>query len=62
MTTIKKLTSKFIKDESGASFLEYTVLLGIILVASIVTIQAVGLWAANQWAALNDIVNAAPAT
>ena len=58
MTTIKKMATRFMKDDSGASFLEYTVLLGIILVASIVTIQAVGQWAAGQWTALNNVLNA----
>jgi len=44
-------------DKSGAAFIEYTVLLGVILVASIATIAAVGLWAANRWVALNTAVN-----
>ena len=45
------------EDKSGASFIEYTVLLGVILVASIATISAVGIWAAGQWTALNTAVN-----
>ena len=60
MNTIKKMAGRFLKSEDGASFLEYTVLLAIILVASILTIRAVGTWAASQWTFLNDTVNAAP--
>ncbi len=58
MSTIKAMTTRFLKDEDGASFLEYTVLLAIILVASILTIRAVGEWANGQWSALNTILNA----
>lgn len=54
MSVIKSYAKKFLKDDAGASFLEYTVLLAIILVASIVTIRAVGQWAGQQWTALNN--------
>ena len=42
------------KDEDGAALLEYTVLLGILLVAVIVVITAVGSWISNEWVALNS--------
>ncbi len=58
MSVVKNVVTKFLRDERGASFLEYTVLLGIILVASILTIRAVGDWANTQWSALNTILNA----
>lgn len=58
MTKVKALIAKFRKDEEGASFLEYTVLLGIILAVSIVTIRAVGQWANGQWTFLNGQLNA----
>ena len=57
MSDIKLKAVKFFKDEQGASFLEYTVLLAIILVASILTIRAVGDWAGGQWSALNTVMN-----
>ncbi len=57
MNTIKAMTTRFLKDDAGASFLEYTVLLAIILVASILTIRAVGNWAADQWSALNTVLH-----
>jgi pilus assembly protein Flp/PilA len=39
-------------DESGAALIEYTVLLGILLVAVIVTIGLVGTWVSTEWTAL----------
>jgi Flp pilus assembly pilin Flp len=44
-------------DRSGAAFIEYTVLIGIILAVSIGLISAIGLWANTQWTALNTAVN-----
>ncbi|MBR1251474.1 Flp family type IVb pilin [Bradyrhizobium sp. AUGA SZCCT0169] len=46
--TLKKLA----KDEEGAALIEYTVLLGIMLVAVIATIVLVGGWIGTQWTAL----------
>ena len=40
------------EDKSGASFIEYTVLLGVILAVSIGVITGVGTWAAGRWALL----------
>ncbi len=39
-------------DEEGAALIEYTVLLGILLVAVIATIGWVGGWVGGQWGAL----------
>jgi pilus assembly protein Flp/PilA len=44
---------KLLKDEEGAALVEYTVLLGIMLVAVIATIVAVGGWINTKWTALN---------
>jgi len=44
---------KFARDESGAALIEYTVLLGILVVAVIATIGAVGTWVNGRWTALN---------
>ena len=41
------------KDEEGAALIEYTVLLGILVVAVIAIIVAVGGWINGKWAALN---------
>jgi pilus assembly protein Flp/PilA len=37
------------KDEEGGSLLEYTVLVGIMLVTVIATIIVVGQWVSLQW-------------
>ena len=39
-------------DEEGAALIEYTVLLGIMLVAVIATIILVGGWITTQWTTL----------
>ena len=44
--------TKFGKDEDGAALIEYTVLLGIMLVAVIASIVFVGGWIGTQWANL----------
>jgi pilus assembly protein Flp/PilA len=40
------------RDEEGAALVEYTVLLGIMLVAVVATIGLVGGWVNTKWAAL----------
>jgi len=45
------------KDEEGAALVEYTVLLGILLIAVIATIVAVGAWVNGRWTALNTAIN-----
>ena len=45
------------RDEGGAALIEYTVLLGILVVAVIATIVAVGGWINGQWTALNSAIN-----
>jgi len=44
---------QFANDEDGAALIEYTVLLGIMLVAVVATIGLVGTWIGGQWIALN---------
>jgi pilus assembly protein Flp/PilA len=52
VNTLKTFFIDLRDDEDGASFLEYTVLLGIILAVTITTIVAVGGWAGDVWAQL----------
>jgi len=40
------------QDEDGAALIEYTVLLGVLLVGVIVTIGLVGTWITGQWTGL----------
>jgi pilus assembly protein Flp/PilA len=54
MSKYLQAAKNLIKDEEGAALIEYTVLLGILVVAVIVTIIAVGTWVNGQWGALCD--------
>ncbi len=53
MRNAKSVLKGFKKDEDGAALIEYTVLLGILLIAVIAVIGAVGVWISGQWSALN---------
>ncbi|MBV8793556.1 MAG: Flp family type IVb pilin [Hyphomicrobiales bacterium] len=52
-----KVFSRFLKDEDGAALIEYTVLLGILLIAVIATIGLVGTWVSKQWLALDKALS-----
>jgi pilus assembly protein Flp/PilA len=52
-----KIFSRFLKDEDGAALIEYTVLLGILLIAVIATIGLVGTWVSKQWLALDKALS-----
>jgi pilus assembly protein Flp/PilA len=49
---VSQLIKKLKDDEKGAALVEYTVLLGVMLVAVISTIMLVGGWVNTKWAAL----------
>ena len=53
MKATKSFLNRFKKDEDGAALIEYTVLLGILLIAVIAIIAAVGTWVSGQWSALS---------
>lgn len=44
-------------DTGGASFIEYSVLIGVILAVSVATVAAVGTWSSGRWTNLNTAVN-----
>jgi len=48
---------KLSRDEEGAALIEYTVLLGVLLTAVILTLIAVGSWVNGQWTSLNGAIN-----
>jgi pilus assembly protein Flp/PilA len=54
MSRARDLIRRFGQDEEGASLIEYTVLLGILLVAVIATIGAVGTWINGKWHTLQQ--------
>jgi len=47
-----QLIKKLKDDENGATLVEYTVLLGVMLVAVVSTIMLVGGWVNTKWAVL----------
>ena len=53
MQSVIKLLAQLKSDEDGASLIEYTVLLSILLVAVIAVIVGVGGWINGQWTNLN---------
>lgn len=57
MKKIGNISRDLHNDRNGASFLEYSVLIGIILAVSIGVVAAIGLWANTQWTSLNTTVN-----
>jgi pilus assembly protein Flp/PilA len=53
MGRLATLFTRFRDDEEGAALVEYTVLLGILVVAVIATIITVGGWISGKWSALS---------
>ena len=53
MRWLPKLMNQLRSDENGAALIEYTVLLGILLVAVIAIIAGVGQWVSTEWASLS---------
>jgi len=53
-----QLVRKIAHDEQGAALVEYTVLLGVMLVAVVATIGLVGGWVNSKWTALWTVLSA----
>ncbi len=53
MLNLKTLARNFMKDEKGASMVEYSILIGIITVGAIVSIGGVGTYVTAKWLALD---------
>jgi pilus assembly protein Flp/PilA len=58
MKKVLRLVKKLAYDEEGAALVEYTVLLGIMLVAVVTTIGLVGGWVSAKWTALWTVLSA----
>ena len=56
MHRVVQFITKIRSDEDGASLIEYTVLLAILLVAVIAIIAGVGKWISTEWAALSTAI------
>jgi pilus assembly protein Flp/PilA len=53
MSKALTVLNQFRNDEDGAALIEYTVLLGLMLVAVVATIGLVGTWVSGKWTALD---------
>ena len=56
MTKALNAIKRFAADEEGTALMEYTILLGILVVAVITIITTLGTWISAQWKALCDSV------
>ena len=56
MRSVVNFLKQLKRDEDGASLIEYTVLLAILLIAVITIIAAVGTWISARWDALNSAI------
>ena len=54
MTKIASFFRDLHEDKNGASFIEYTALLGVILAVGLVVLTSVGNWANTTWTYLCD--------
>lgn len=54
MRKFLELARSFRDEEDGAAMIEYSVLIGLITVATITLIIAVGAWVTGQWTGLNN--------
>ena len=53
-----RIAVRLAKDEEGAALIEYTVILGIILVVALTVIVAVGQWVSGEWVAASTSLTA----
>jgi pilus assembly protein Flp/PilA len=58
MSKVMSLIGRLRRDEDGAALVEYTVLLGILLVGVIVTIGLIGTWISGKWQELATAIGA----
>jgi pilus assembly protein Flp/PilA len=56
---MRNLLARFSKDESGASLVEYGMLLGLIAVVCIVAVQGLGITVNDVFSTINADINAA---
>ena len=53
MEKTASMLKRFARDEEGAALIEYTVLIGLMLVGVVATVTLVGTWVSGRWTALN---------
>ena len=62
MSSLVKFFDAFSADDSGATMVEYTILIGLITVVAIALIASVGTWVKNAWTSVNTTLAASPIT
>jgi pilus assembly protein Flp/PilA len=55
---VAALKDRLAEDRSGAALVEYSILIGLITVASVLLIKSVGGWVVIQWTSLKTAVGA----
>jgi len=55
---IKKSAVGLWRDESGASLIEYSLLIGIMVLVTVAAVTAVGTWAGGKWSYLQTTLEA----
>ena len=55
----KEIVKRFVENERGLETVEYAVILGLILVATIAAVTTLGAWVRDQFTAVNTAVKAA---
>jgi pilus assembly protein Flp/PilA len=53
MSKFNSIVARFLRDEEGASLIEYSILIGLITALVIAIIVVVGQWVATAWSDLN---------
>ena len=61
MSKLMTVAKRFHSDEDGAAMVEYSILIGIIAAASILTIIAIGAWVSGQFSYLCEKMDGAQA-
>ena len=57
---MKAAWEKFLKDERGTETVEWAIMIGLIAVASIAIIYAIGQWVLTKFSVLNTALYASP--
>ena len=57
---MKALIRRFMKDEKGLETVEYAIIAGLIVVATIATIASIGTWVSARFVALDTGLQANP--
>ena len=53
---IKRMANRLWSDQSGASLLEYSILVGLITAGVIGSVMAVATWTSGRWTNLNSVL------